>query len=72
MAKLLTDIVASAPAFTGVLGRLRLGNTRHEPIVFNHCCTAAFSFVAALVAQQALAIGDPRRIWVVADALPAQ
>ncbi len=72
MAKLLTDIVASAPAFAGVLGRLRLGNTRHEPIVFNHCCTAAFSFVAAMVAQQALAMGDPRRIWVVADALPAQ
>ncbi len=72
MAKLLTDIVANSPAFAGELGRLRLGDTRQEPLVFAHCCTAAFSFVAAMVAQQALALKTPRRVWVVADALPAQ
>ncbi len=72
MAKLLTDIVANSPAFAGELGRLRLGGTRQEPLVFAHCCTAAFSFVAAMVAQQALALKTPRRVWVVADALPAQ
>ncbi len=72
MAKLLTDIAANSPAFAGELGRLRPGGTRNAPIIFDHCCTAAFSFVAAMVAQQALAQGTPRRIWVVCDALPAQ
>ncbi len=72
MAKLLTEIVMNSPAFAGELGRLRLGGTRNAPIIFDHCCTAAFSFVAAMVAQQALAAGTPRRVWVVCDALPAQ
>ncbi len=72
MAKLLTEIVMRSPAFAGELGRLCLGGTRQAPIVFDHCCTAAFSFVAAMVAQQALAMGHPRRIWVICDALPAQ
>ncbi len=72
MAKPLTEVVMNSPAFAGELGRLRLGNTRNTPIIFDHCCTAAFSFVAAMVAQQAMAAATPRRIWVVCDALPAQ
>ncbi len=72
MAKLLTDIVAASPAFAGELGKLRLGGTRHEPLIFDHCSTAAFSFVAAMVARQAEVVGSPRRVWVVCDALPAQ
>ncbi len=72
MAKLLTDIVAASPAFAGELGRLHLGNTRGAPLVFDHCCSAAFSFVAAMVARQAQSRPEPRRVWVVADALPAQ
>ncbi len=54
------------------MGRLCLGGTQQNPLVFDHCCTAAFSFVAAMVAQQAQAAGSPRRVWVVVDALPAQ
>ncbi len=74
MARLLTEIVANSPAFAGELGKLRRGALRQEgtPVIFDHCCTAAFSFAAAMVAQQAQAVGTPRRIWVVADALPAQ
>ncbi len=54
------------------MGRLGPGGTRDEPLIFDHCCPAAFSFVAAMVAQQARALAAPRRVWVVADALPAQ
>ncbi len=74
MAKPLTEIVANSPAFAGELGRLCPGGLRQEqrPIIFDHCCTAAFSFVAAIVAQQAQAMGVARRVWVVADALPVQ
>ncbi len=72
MAKLLTEIVMNSPAFAGEMGRLRLGGTREKPLIFEHCCAAAFSFVAAMVARQAETMGRPRRIWVVADALPAQ
>ncbi len=72
MAKLLTEIVAASPAFAGEMERLRRGGTRNAPLIFEHCCTAAFSFVAAMVAQRALAEGTPRRLWVVADALPTQ
>ncbi len=72
MAKLLTEIVSASPAFAGELERLRLGSTRDTPIIFDHCCTAAFSFVAAMVARQAQVLGAPRRVWVVCDALPAQ
>lgn len=79
MARPLTDVVAKSPAFAGELARLRLGRTREEPLVFDRCCPAAFSFIVALVAQQACSGGrgtpdggEPRRIWVVADALPVQ
>ena len=37
--------------------------------MFDRVCPAAFSFVAAMVAAQSQV---PRRIWVVADALPVQ
>ncbi|MBQ3144483.1 MAG: transcription-repair coupling factor [Akkermansia sp.] len=69
MARPLTDIVAKSPAFAGELERLRCGGTREEPVVFDRVCPAAFSFVAAMVAAQSQ---QPRRIWVVADALPMQ
>ncbi len=62
----------NSPAFAGELGRLRLGSTRTAPIIFDHCCAAAFSFVAAMVARQAQAERTARRVWVVCDALPAQ
>ena len=69
MARPLTEYVAKSPAFAGELARLRRGGTRREPVVFDRVCPAAFSFVSAMVAAQA---GTPRRIWVVADALPVQ
>ncbi len=78
MARPLTDIVAKSPAFAGELVRLSEGKTRQEPLVFDRCCAAAHSFVAALVAHQAVEErkrepdAEPRRIWVIADALPAQ
>lgn len=66
---MLTEVVANSPAFAKELGRLRLSNTRDEPIVFPGTCPAAFSFVSAMVAEQS---HDSRRIWVVADSLPVQ
>lgn len=69
MLKALTEIVARSPAFAAELERLRLGGTREEPLVLDRVCPAAYSFVAAMVAAQAR---EPRRVWVVADALPAQ
>jgi len=69
LARALTDIVAQAPAFAGELARLESGGTRENPLTFPRTCPAAFSFVAALVASCSR---SPRRVWVVADALPAQ
>ncbi len=69
MASPLTSFVARTPAFAGELARLLRGNTRQEPLVFPRTCPAAWSFVVAMVAAQADA---PRRIWAIADALPAQ
>ena len=69
MAKPLTEIVAKSPAFAGELDRLRLAASPDEPVVFERVSPAAFSFVAAMVAA---ASDKPRRIWIVADALPSQ
>ena len=68
MAKPLTAIVASSPAFAAELGRLRQ-RTLSEPVIFPRTSPAAFAFVAAMVANHLPGKG---RIWVVADALPRQ
>ena len=73
MLKTLTEIVASSPAFVGELARLCRGGAREEPVVWERVCPAAFSFAAAMVAAKAAADKKhPRRVWVVADALPMQ
>ena len=69
MAKPLTEIVAKSPAYAGELERLRREGSKEEPLVLERVCPAAYSFVAALVAA---ASDKPRRVWVVADALPVQ
>ena len=69
MAAPLTQIAAKSPAFARDLGRLCAGGTREEPVVLERVCASALSFVAAMVAAQS---GKPRRVWVVADALPVQ
>ena len=69
MAKPLTEIVAKSPAFAGELERLRREGSKEEPLVLERVSPAAFSFVAAMVAA---ASDAPRRVWVVADALPVQ
>ena len=65
----LTSTVGKSPAFAGELARLCHGGTRENPVVLDRVCPAAFSFVAAMVAGMSR---EPRRVWVVADALPAQ
>lgn len=72
MPKALTEIISHSAAFAAELEKLCRGNTREEPVVFDRVCPAAFSFVAAMVAAKAAEQGTPRRVWVVADALPAQ
>ena len=69
VAKPLTEIVAKSPAFAGELERLRRAGSKDEPLVLERVSPAAFSFVAAMVAA---ASDAPRRVWVVADALPVQ
>ena len=69
MAKPLTEIVAKSPAFAGELERLRRSGSKDEPVVLERVSPAAFSFVAAMVVA---ASDSPRRVWVVADALPIQ
>ena len=66
---MLTEVVASSPAFAAELGKLCAGATREAPLVFPSTCPAAFSFLVALVAEHAKAA---RRVWVVADSLPMQ
>lgn len=66
---MLTEVVASSPAFAAELGKLCTGSTRDEPLVFPTTCPAAFSFLVALVAEQ---VKTARRVWVVADSLPMQ
>ena len=69
MAKPLTEIAAKSPAFAGELERLRREGSRDEPMVLERVSPAAYSFVAAMVAA---ASDQPRRVWIVADALPVQ
>lgn len=69
MAKPLTEIVASSPGFKEELVRLCTDDTRERPLVFDRTCPPAFAFVAAMVAS---CTPSPRRVWVVADALPTQ
>ena len=69
MAKPLTEIVAKSPAFAGELEKLRREGSKDEPLVLERVCPAAYSFIAAMVAA---ASDKPRRVWVVADALPVQ
>ena len=70
MPKALTDIVAHTPAFAGVRDFfLRRAGREDAPLVLERVCPAAWAFAAALVAAQSR---EPRRVWVVADALPAQ
>ncbi|MBR4107394.1 MAG: transcription-repair coupling factor [Akkermansia sp.] len=70
MARTLTEQVAASPAFARELGVLCNHITPpHEPIVLDRICPAAFSFTVAMVASVSR---EPRRIWVVADALPTQ
>lgn len=66
---MLTELVSSSSAFTEELGKLCHSDTRENPVVFPFTCPAAFSFVAAMVAQQSK---DTRRIWIIADSLPIQ
>ena len=72
MPKALTEIIGHSAAFAAELDKLCRGNTREDPVVFDRVCPAAFSFAAAMVAAKAVEQGTPRRVWVVADALPAQ
>lgn len=67
--KPLPQIVAQSPAFAGDLSRLAGSPSLEEPLVFDRTCAAAFSFVAAMVAASSR---EPRRLWIVADALPTQ
>ncbi|MBR5184832.1 MAG: hypothetical protein IKW19_00910, partial [Akkermansia sp.] len=69
MAKPLTEIVAKSPAFAGELARLCRAASADEPVVLERVSPAAYSFVASMVAA---ASDKPRRVWVVADALPIQ
>ena len=69
MAKPLTEIAAKSPAFAGELDRLRRNASKDDPMVLERVSPAAYSFTAAMVAA---ASDKPRRIWVVADALPVQ
>ncbi len=69
IAKSLTELVANSPAFAGEMGRLRSEGTKERPVVFPAVCPAAYSFVAAMVAE---AVDRERRVWVVADSLPTQ
>ena len=69
MAKPLTSIVAHSPAFAGEVERLRRAASFDAPLVFERVSPAAYSFVASMVAA---ASDKPRRIWVIADALPVQ
>ena len=69
IAKALTELVANSPAFARELGKLRHAGTREAPVVFPAVCEAAYSFVTAMVAD---AVGENRRVWVVADSLPVQ
>ena len=69
MATPLIQVVAKSPAFARDLGRLCAGGTREEPVVLDRVCPSAYSFVAAMVAGMS---DKPRRVWVVADALPVQ
>ena len=69
MAKPLTEIVANSPAFAEELGKLRAGNTRMNPLVFDRACPASYAFIAALVAAQSK---HARRVWVICEALPQQ
>ena len=64
---MLTEVVASSPAFAAELGKLRADSTREAPLVFPCTCPAAFSFLVAMVAEHA-----KHRVWVVADSLPMQ
>ena len=69
MAKPLTEIAAKSPAFAGELERLRRAEGKDAPVVLERVSPAAYSFVSAMVAA---ASDKPRRVWIVADALPVQ
>lgn len=66
---MLTEVVASSPAFAAELAKLCHTNTRKNPLIFSGVCPAAFSFVSAMIAQQS---EKNRRIWVIADSFPTQ
>lgn len=66
---MLTEVVAHSPAFAEELGKLRSEHTRENPLVFPGTCPAAFTFLAAMVTEQA---EKGRRVWIIADSLPVQ
>ncbi len=68
MAKPLTEIAASSPAFAAELERL-CTPAKGVPIILPRTSPAAFAFVAAMVADK---VPNKGRTWVVADALPQQ